>query len=166
MANNPVHTGPYHPNIGFTRVEERMSCGARHRGGCSDKNDFAARMDWTIKDYQHANHPPSVVVNGVAGKDVLTVNAAVGQPVFLSAAGSSDPDGNQLQFQWIAYPEAGYRVPLQPLPQATVSGADNQDATVTVDTPGTFHVILAVTDNGTPKLTSYRRVILNVTSPQ
>ena len=130
------------------------------------QNDFAARMDWTINDYQHANHPPVAVVNGAAGKDVLTINAVAGQPVSLSAAGSSDPDGNQLQFQWIAYPEAGYRVPLQPLPQATVSGADNQDATVTVDTPGVFHVILAVTDNGTPNLTSYRRVILNVTSPQ
>jgi hypothetical protein len=88
------------------------------------------------------------------------------QPVSLSAAGSSDPDGNQLQFQWIAYPEADYRVPLQALPQASVSGAGNQDATVTVDTPGVFHVILAVTDNGTPNLTSYRRVILNVMSPQ
>jgi hypothetical protein len=62
------------------------------------QNDFAARMDWTINDYQHANHPPSVVVNGVAGKDVLTVNAVAGQPVSLSAAGSSDPDGNHLQF--------------------------------------------------------------------
>jgi hypothetical protein len=130
------------------------------------QNDFAVRMDWTINDYQHANHPASVVVNGVAGKDVLTVNAVVGQPVSLIADGSSDPDGNQLQFQWIAYPEAGYRVPLQPLPQATVSGADNQDATVTVDTPGVVHVILAVIDNGTPNLTSYRRVILNVTSPE
>ena len=130
------------------------------------QNDFAARMDWTINDYQHANHAPVVVVNGAAGKDVLTINAVAGQPVSLSAAGSSDPDGNELQFQWIAYPEADYRVPLQPLPQATVSGAGNQDATVTVDTPGVFHVILAVTDNGTPNLTSYRRVILNVTSPQ
>ena len=136
----------------------------RWRDAC--QNDFSARMDLTINDYQHANHPPVVVVNGAAGKDVLTINAVAGQPVSLSAAGSSDPDGNQLQFQWIAYPEAGYRVPLQPLPLATVSGADNQDATVTVDTPSVFHVILAVTDNGTPNLTSYRRVILNVTSPQ
>jgi hypothetical protein len=28
--------------------------------------------------------------------------------------------------------------------------------------PGTAHVILAVTDNGTPSLTSYRRVILTI----
>ena len=28
------------------------------------QNDFAARMDWTIKDYRHANHNPVVEVNG------------------------------------------------------------------------------------------------------
>ena len=29
--------------------------------------------------------------------------------------------------------------------------------------PGSLHIILAVTDNGTPPLTRYRRVIVNVT---
>ena len=29
--------------------------------------------------------------------------------------------------------------------------------------PGTLHVVLAVTDNGTPALTRYARVIVNVT---
>lgn len=29
---------------------------------------------------------------------------------------------------------------------------------------GTAHIILAVTDDGSPRLTSYRRIILNVTS--
>jgi hypothetical protein len=37
-------------------------------------------MDWTIKDYQHANHPPNVVVNGITGKDVVSINAAVKEP--------------------------------------------------------------------------------------
>jgi hypothetical protein len=123
-------------------------------------------MDWTIKDYQSANHPPDVVINGVAGKDVLRINAVVGQPVSLSAAGSSDPDGNQLRFHWIAYNEAGYRVFFQRSPSTTVSGTDNLVATIAVSSPGIVHVILAVTDNGTPNLTSYRRIILNVTSPQ
>jgi hypothetical protein len=103
------------------------------------------------------------VVNGTAGKSVLTINAVAGQAVSLSAAGSSDPDGNQLQFQWIAYNEAGYRPILQQNPTATISGADQLAATVTANSAGIFHIILAVTDNGTPNLTSYRRIILNVT---
>jgi hypothetical protein len=30
---------------------------------------------------------------------------------------------------------------------------------------GSMHIILAVTDHGTPRLTRYRRVIVNVTAP-
>jgi hypothetical protein len=128
------------------------------------QNDFSARMDWTINDYQHANHNPNVVVNGVPGKGVLTINAVVGVPVSLSAAGSSDPDGNQLQYQWIAYNEAGIQLLSFHVPPSriAISGAQNQAVMVTVSSPGVAHVILAVTDNGVPNLTSYRRVILNV----
>ena len=31
------------------------------------QHDFAARMDWTIKDAAEANHAPRVVVNGRRG---------------------------------------------------------------------------------------------------
>ena len=31
------------------------------------QHDFAARMDWTIQDYDHANHNPVVEVNGQGG---------------------------------------------------------------------------------------------------
>jgi hypothetical protein len=73
------------------------------------------------------------------------------------------PIGNQLQYQWIAYNEAGiqllsFRVPPS---RIAISGTQNQAAMVTVSSPGVAHVILAVTDNGLPNLTSYRRVILN-----
>ena len=33
------------------------------------------------------------------------------------------------------------------------------------NTPGIAHVILAVTDNGTPSLTSYRQMILTIQKP-
>ena len=80
------------------------------------QNDFAARMDWTINDYAHANHPPDVVVNGVAGKSVLTINAVAGQPVSLSAAGSSDPDGTNCNFNGLPIMSRGYRPILQQSP--------------------------------------------------
>lgn len=49
-----------------------------------------------------------------------------------------------------------------PTPRVTVTNGSTATATVTPNTPGTAHIILAVTDNGTPSLTSYRRVILTV----
>jgi len=44
------------------------------------QNDFAARMDWTIKEAREANHNPEVVVNGRAGKEPLTIDARVAAP--------------------------------------------------------------------------------------
>ncbi len=139
------------------------------------QHDFAARMAWTVKPFAEANHAPKVVVNGVAGTSPLVIEAEVGQPLTLDAAGTSDPDGDALRYHWFHYPEAGY-VPGVRLAGLSISGADNTRATISPTTAcrpawtpikapcpaGVAHVVLAVTDAGTPSLTSYRRVIINV----
>jgi Cellulose-binding Sde182, nucleoside hydrolase-like domain/Cellulose-binding protein Sde0182, C-terminal domain len=139
------------------------------------QNDFAARMDWTVKDFAAANHAPAVVVNGVAGKTPLLVDAQVGLPLRFDAAGSQDPDGHALRYHWFHYPEAGF-VPDGAVADVTVTGSEQPKITVTPTAAcrpdwqqsnkschaGVAHLILAVTDDGTPALTSYRRVILNV----
>ncbi len=153
------------------------------------QNDFAARMDWTIRDVKEANHNPRVVVNGKAGTEPLVIETRVGVPVSLDATASTDPDGDSLRFSWFFYPEAGTGIPGQPvlarLPPAaeasagsspsapaggppdppvrvTVEDADGPRATVAPRLAGIAHVILAVEDDGSPALTSYRRVILHV----
>jgi hypothetical protein len=47
-------------------------------------------------------------------------------------------------------------------PRVTVSNNTSAVATVMPNSAGVAHVIVAVTDNGTPALTSYRRVILTI----
>ena len=79
------------------------------------QHDFAARMDWTIRDVAHANHNPDVVVNGHAGKGPVFVDAAVGAAASLDASGSHDRDGNTLAYTWFVYPEAGTGIPGQPV---------------------------------------------------
>ena len=79
------------------------------------QHDFAARMDWTIKEVGQANHNPEIVVNGRGGKEPLTIDASVGAPVVLDAAGTRDPDGNSLKYSWFFYPEAGSGIPGQPV---------------------------------------------------
>ena len=72
-------------------------------------------MDWTIADVGHANHNPEVVVNGQAGKAPIAIDATVGVPVTLDAAGTRDPDGHALTYRWFFYPEAGTGIPGQPV---------------------------------------------------
>ena len=139
------------------------------------QNDFAARMAWTVADYKHANHNPVVDVNGQTGTAPIFVDAEVGKPITLDASGSKDPDGQRLQYKWFHYAEAGGTGTN--LAIVTLSGANTAKAVVTPTAvcranwlqaapkcsgTGTAHIILAVTDDGTPRLTSYRRVILLV----
>ncbi len=139
------------------------------------QNDFGARMDWTIQDFAHANHPPVVVVNGKAGTAPLELEAEAGQTIALDATGTSDPDGQTLSYKWFAYPEAGLTGTHGA--DVTIAGDAMPIANVAVKSPcrplwisgrvpcrgaGVVHIILAVTDSGSPRLTSYRRIILTV----
>lgn len=130
------------------------------------QNDFAARMDWTVKPYKEANHPP---VPRLGHPDRLT--ARRGDRVELNAEGTSDPDGDAVSYEWFYYPEAGTftvssAVSGQPV---EIRNFDQPRAWFVVPTErvmppgtGTMHIILAVTDHGVPRLTRYRRVIVEV----
>jgi hypothetical protein len=120
------------------------------------QNDFAARMDWCVKPFAEANHPPVPVL---AHADRMTVHS--GQGITLSAKGTSDPDGDSLSYFWFPYREAGsFRGPVK------IDGAENADGArvvaPTVDKPETLHIVLRVTDKGSPPLSRYRRVIVTV----
>lgn len=127
------------------------------------QNDFAARMDWTVKSYKEANHPP-VAKLGCASR----IDASVGDTIRFSAAGSADPDGNALSYNWFYYPEAGSFVVTSSRMGCVIAIHDHTQANAWMVVPrggrlGTIHIILAVTDHGTPALTRYQRVVINVT---
>jgi hypothetical protein len=127
------------------------------------QNDFAARMDWTIKPYKEANHPP---VARIRGDNEVTLR--VGESITFDASESSDPDGDQLRFKWIHYPEAGTYFHWRGNRGIIMENADSAIMTLTipletwVEKPNTTHIILQVTDTGTPALTRYQRVIVNI----
>jgi len=144
------------------------------------QNDFAARMDWTIKDFAHANHNPRVVVNGNPGTAPVELTVGTGQTVMLDTSGTTDPDpGQSLAYNWFIYPEAG--VSQRQGAEVAITRSDGAVAKVEVKSPcrplwipgsipcrggGVAHIILAVVDSGSPRLTSYRRIILHVNAAQ
>jgi hypothetical protein len=123
-------------------------------------------MDWTIQPYDKANHPPVPRLGHPA-----KLGARRGDTVNLSAEGTTDPDGDALSYEWFYYGEVGtFTVSSartgQPL---EIDDFDQSKASFVVPTrrvmppgTGTMHIILAVTDHGTPRLTRYQRVIVDV----
>lgn len=120
------------------------------------QNDFAARADWCVKDYNSANHPPVVRLKNTP----LNITAKAGSKIKLDATLTTDPDGDNLSFKWWHYTEAG-----------TYNGnalLESKNAKTKITIPhdaqsrATIHMICEVTDSGTPALTRYQRVIITV----
>jgi hypothetical protein len=117
--------------------------------------DFQARLGWCVKPYAEANHPPVVRVEGRRERA-----AAPGEAVVLDARATSDPDGDDLSFEWSIYPVAAGAKE-----QAAIEGRTSKVARLEAP-PGasgrTIPVLLTVKDGGSPRLTRYARVLVTV----
>lgn len=123
------------------------------------QNDFRARLDWCVKSRIEGNHPPVVVINGRQGSEILFLKTATGARVDLDAAGTSDPDGHKLTYEWSIYREAGTY-------QGAIKIANGADArahmVIPTDAAGkSIHILLAVRDQGVPPLARYCRIVLH-----
>jgi hypothetical protein len=121
------------------------------------QRDWAARMDWCSKENAESNHAPVIFLNGSTGIEPFILKLKAGKTFLFDASSSIDPDGNLLRYEWMVYPEcANYseKVELKP---------DNGKAQITVPMikmHESISIVLKVTDNGTPNLTSYKRINL------
>lgn len=118
------------------------------------QNDFAARADWCVEDFKEANHHPIVKVDGP-----LTRTVKPGETVKLAAT-ATDPDADRLTYRWWQYSEADSAT-------ATVTITGNTSAEkasfVVPNEPGKqVHIVLEVTDSGSPPLVRYQRVVFNI----
>ncbi|KAG7285533.1 hypothetical protein NEMBOFW57_010162 [Staphylotrichum longicolle] len=150
------------------------------------QNDFAARIRWTLSsDFASANHHPVISVDGNVGTAPIYLEAEAGSTVRLDAGATYDPDeGDKLTFQWWHYrePSATQWVVESEVAELVIRKLDEEGRVVEVQLPGPerccveptsgkavargqrLHLILEVTDNGTPQLTSYRRLVIQATN--
>jgi hypothetical protein len=111
-------------------------------------------MDWCVKDFKEANHAPVAKVKGPHQRDVKP-----GETV-KPTANATDPDGNKLTYKWWQYGDANSAKAA-----VTIVNSESLDkASFEVpNEPGKqIHIILEVTDNGTPSLAGYQRIIFNI----
>ena len=119
------------------------------------QNDWATRTDWCVKDFDDANHPPQAKVAGPLDRTVKP-----GQKVTLSAKGSTDPDGDRLEYQWWQYTDVDT---VKAKIDITDSTSETRAGFVVPNEPGkTIHIILEVADNGSPPLTRYQRIVFTI----
>jgi hypothetical protein len=169
---------PEHPEYGSWGGRYQMTEGGFYRDATDsvgDKNiaratvyrwrddyqrDFAARMDWCVKEFHEANHSPVVSVTPSprgADKEPLIIRKKPGETIQLDASKSKDPDGDQLRFEWMVYPEAGN---FHGTPQLKIEGAKASLPMPKLEAGTSLHIILKVTDNREPNITAYKRIIL------
>ncbi len=120
------------------------------------QRDFASRADWCTKSFAEANHAPEVQLT-----TELNLVASPGERITLNAKGTSDPDGDPLTYSWWRYEDADTFAG-----EVSIEKANRRKATLTipkdVEKSGTIHIVCEVSDGGTPQLTRYQRVIIDV----
>jgi hypothetical protein len=119
------------------------------------QNDWAARADWCVLDYEQANHPPQARVSGS-----LDRIARPNERIKLNAKQSTDPDKDGLKFKWWQYADADTCNALVDI--STVEDGSVCTLVVPDEQGRNIHMILEVTDSGVPPLTRYQRVIVTI----
>ena len=125
------------------------------------QHDFAARMDWCVAEtFDAANHNPIAAFDNDKSKAIVNIAVKPGETVKLSAAGSHDPDGDRIKYNWFVYQEAGdYNGAVK---IGNSNGPEASFLAPAVNKTAAIHVILEIKDDGGPSLYSYRRIIVTV----
>jgi hypothetical protein len=121
------------------------------------ENGLAARLLWSVTPtYASANHEPSVSIRGSRA-----VSARPGETIRLEGS-ASDPDGNAVTVRWWQWRDVGTY-------PGTVTFSNATALATSVQVPAdaargqTIQLVLEATDNGTPALTRYQRIVVTVT---
>jgi len=122
-------------------------------------NSFYARCLWEEKDYESCNHSPVAGFKGDTSYEFVYIEAQPGEKIVLDAKGSTDPDGDKLNYKWWHYNEAdSYEESV------TIENNESEKTEFIIpdDSKGkNIHIIFEVNDSGSPMLTAYRRIIIS-----
>lgn len=130
------------------------------------QHDMLARLIWSVTPERgSANHQPMVMLDGLAGNDPVVIRAHAGDRVELSAVGSTDPDGDALSYRWFQYKEPTFI--LRTTRTLKLEAADQPQVSFVAPklepfAPADYHIVVEVTDSGSPALTRYRRAIVKI----
>lgn len=150
-------------------------------------HDYQTRLQWCVSPrYRDANHHPIIETDTkditVHSGEIVTLSATISDPDYidvealwlskgdlLSQSGvtkemvvsSPEKYSDSWNCGWVQYPTGTYKNYVD-----LTSDSENEASVCfvapKVESPETIHIILEATDNGTPRLTSYKRFIVTV----
>ncbi len=145
---------PLGPGVWRSVDKDRVTPHTILRWAVDFQNDWAARADWCVKNVAEANHPPLAKVAGSLNQSVRA-----GQVVTLAAEPIADADGDLVTYRWWQYQEAGTASTVAIANPTSRPGA----SFIVPPEPGkTIHILLEVTDNGTPSLKRWQRLVFTI----
>jgi hypothetical protein len=148
--------GRYYKVEGLDNVYVDVSTASYSRWIEAANRDFQSRMDWCVKEkFEEANHKPIIQIQGEVDR-----NVKAGETVVLDARGTLDPDGNKMRFEWWQYQEAGSCDQMVKVDHA--QGKKVSFVAPIVNQQCTIHIVLEVSDSGSPALFSFQRMIITV----
>lgn len=124
------------------------------------QRDFAARMAWA-RGIERVNHPPAISFSGERVREPSVSHfpaAVVGKKLTFEPEGS-DPDGDTLIWRWWVYRDAGTFNG-----EVRLEKANERKMELVLPSAASgksIHLILEVTDNGEPPLTTPARLVLH-----
>ena len=115
------------------------------------QREFAARMQWCVREPGEVCLPPVVKLKGAASRRVK-----IGDSVMLDLGGSSDAGGGPVSVRWITYPAGGeveFESPMSSKTRAVVRSGESGSSQ---------HVVAELTAPGETGMVRYARVELKV----
>jgi len=116
------------------------------------QEDFAARANWCVQSFKEANHAPTIRV-----KEGTSINGRPGQSITLHIR-STDPDQNLVNIKAWPYAELSAGA----IDLSFKNHLLKAQIPITAKKGDLYHIIVEGTDNGSPALTRYRRVVVTV----
>lgn len=143
------------------------------------QNDFAARMQWTVENFNNAVHQPVIIVNDTKSWKPLETKVEVDTEFVLDASKSYDLNNRNLTFKWYQYREVSLsqnnlgneikEIDIVPLNQngskIKFQVPSFEDACYSIfNRPLAdckhYHIILEVINDGIPTVRTYKRIIV------
>lgn len=124
------------------------------------KHSFENRLNYSLMNPDEVNHEPVPIVNGHGNDEISVLESKPGAIIQLDASGSYDPDKDQISYNWYFYPQAST---IKDIPVIEDYSVEKLKIQIPGNiNSGSLHLILEVTDAGTPSLKSYKRFIIKL----